>query len=161
MILQEKYDLIDKLLNVLEKLIAIYAELKMLSDTKQRVLATDNIRELQEIVQQEREMASLLVTLEERRIALQSEIDPSQTSVNQLITLLDEPRKSRAISLSQELRELICSLRVVQEANAITIYHLSNFLKHKRNILYQVSTVPEYGDNSNFLKNKSMINKKI
>jgi hypothetical protein len=161
MMLQEKYDLVDELLNILEKLIAIYTKLKVLNNDKQRVLATDNLKDLQTIFQKEQEMASIIVTLEEQRITLQNAINSSHTSLKQLIELLDEPRKGRAISLSQELRRLVYSLRGIQDTNSIIIHHLFNFLKHERNILYQVSTVPDYGDNSNFFKNKSMINKII
>jgi len=161
MILQEKYDLVDELLNILEKIITIYANLKVLSNDKQRVLATDSLKDLQAIVQQEKEMAAVITALEERRITLQSMIDSSHTSINQLIAVLEEPRKGRAISLSRELRQLVKYLRVRQDADSIVLHNLLNLVKYKRNVLFQVSTVPDYGDNNSFANNKSIINKII
>jgi hypothetical protein len=161
MILQEKYDLVDELLNVLENLVTIYKDLIMLSSGKQSILATNNSKDLQIIAEQEKEIAAIITTLEKRRITLQSDIDNSHTSFNQLITLLEEPRKSRAISLSQELVQVVRSLGVIQEANDILLHNLLKLVKHKRNVLYQVSTVPDYGDNNSFVNNRSIINKII
>ncbi|AIF53661.1 flagellar export chaperone FlgN [Pelosinus sp. UFO1] len=161
MLSEKKYHLVDELLNILENLVAIYQDLNVLNNEKQSVLATDDVKGLQKIVQQEREMTSMVDALEKQRITLQNEIDSSHSSINQLIALLDEPRKSRAISLAQELRGLMKSLCLLQEANSTVLYNLLNLIKHKRNVLFQVSTVPDYGENNSFVNNKSIFNKII
>lgn len=161
MILQEKYDLVDELLTIFEKLIEIYTDFKVLYNDKQRVLATDNLKELQMLVQQEEEMVSVIAALEERRIILQSRIDPSHKSVNQLIALLEGSRKERAVSLVEDLRKAVNLTSVMQDANSIVLHNLLNLVKHKRNVLFKVSTVPEYGDNCSFANNSSIINKII
>ncbi len=161
MILQEKYDLVDELLNIFEKLIEIYTNFKVLYNAKQRVLATDNLKDLQMLVQQEEEIVSVITALEERRIILQSRIDPSHKSVNQLIALLEGPRKERAVSLVEDLRKAVKLTSVMQDANSIALHNLLNLVKHKRNVLYKVSTVPEYGGNCSFANNSSIFNKII
>ena len=161
MMLQEKYDLIDELLDILEQLIAIYTSLKVSNGDKQRVLAAGNLADLQIIAQQEEKIADVIAALEERRITLQGMIDPSHTSFNQLIALLDEPRRSRGIALSQELRQLVKEMGIAQESNSIVLHSFLKLEKHKRNVLFKVSTVPEYGGNNSFANNSSIFNKII
>jgi ABC-type thiamine transport system ATPase subunit len=159
--LQERYDLVDELLDILEKLIAVYTSLKVSNGDKQRVLAAGNLADLQIIAQQEEKIADVIAALEKRRITLQGMIDPSHTSINQLIALLDEPRRSRGIALSQELRQLVNDMSVVQESNSIVLHNFLKLEKHKRNLLFKVSTVPEYGGNNSFASNHSIFNKII
>ena len=161
MMLQEKYDLVDELLNILEQLIAIYTSLKVSNGDKQRVLAAGNLTDLQIIAQQEEKIAAVIATLEERRNTLQRMIDNTHTSFNQLIALLEEPRKQRGIALSQELRQLVNDISVVQESNSIVLNNLLKLENHKRNVLFKVSTVPEYGGNNSFASNNSIFNKII
>jgi len=158
MMLQEKYDLVDELLDILGKLIAIYISLKVSNDDKQRVLTAGNLADLQIIAQQEEKIAAVIATLEERRKTLQRMIDNTHTSFNQLIALLEEPRKQRGIALSQELRQLVKDMSVMQESNSIVLHNLLKLENHKRNILFKVSTVPEYGGNNNFANKTSIIN---
>jgi ABC-type thiamine transport system ATPase subunit len=159
--LQERYDLVDELFDILEKLIAVYTSLKVSNGDKQRVLAAGNLADLQIIAQQEEKIADVIAALENRRITLQGMIDPSHTSINQLIALLDEPRRSRGIALSQELRQLVNDMSVVQESNSIVLHNFLKLEKHKRNLLFKVSTVPEYGGNNSFASNHSIFNKII
>lgn len=161
MILQEKYDLVDELLTILEKLIEIYTNYLALSNDKRSVLTSGTPQDLQIIVQHEKEMAAVIEKLEQRRITLQYKIDASHGSINDLIAALEEPRKSQAISLAHELRQLVKSLRVIQDSDSIVLHNFLKLIKHKRNVLFKVSTVPDYGDNSNFISNKSIINKII
>jgi len=161
MMLQEKYDLVDELFNILEQFIAIYTSLKISNGDKQRVLAAGNLADLQTIAQQEEKIADVIAALEQRRITLQGMIDHSHTSFNQLISLLEEPRKSRGIALSQKLQQLIKDLAIVQEANSIVLHNFLRLEKHKRNVLFKVSTVPEYGGNNSFASNNSIFNKII
>jgi hypothetical protein len=161
MILQEKYDLVDELLHILEKLIAIYTNYLALSNDKQSVLTSGTPQDLQIIAQHEKEMAAVIEKLEQRRITLQYEIDASHSSINDLILELEEPRKSQAISLAHELRQLVKSLRVIQDGDSIVLHNFLKLVRHKRNVLFKVSTVPDYGDNNNFTNNKSIINKII
>ncbi|MBP2657541.1 MAG: FlgN family protein [Firmicutes bacterium] len=158
MMLQEKYDLVDELLDILGKLIAIYISLKVSNDDKQRVLTAGNLADLQIIAQQEEKIAAVIATLEERRKTLQRMIDNTHTSFNQLIALLEEPRKQRGIALSQKLRQLVKDMSVMQESNSIVLHNLLKLENHKRNILFKVSTVPEYGGNNNFANKTSIIN---
>lgn len=156
--LQEKYDLVDELLDIFEQLIAIYTSLKVSNDDKQRVLAAGNLADLQMIAQQEEEMVAVIAALEERRSALQGMIDSSHTSFNQLIDLLEEPRKQRGIALAQELRQLVKDMSLVQVSNSIVLHNFLKLENHNRNILFKVSTVPEYGGSS-FASNNSIFNK--
>lgn len=154
---------VDELLDVLKSLVTIYKELNILSIDKKSMLASDNLKSLQTLIHQEEEMASSIQMLEQRRIALQNSMPGSPISLNQLITLLDEPRKSRILCLSQELKQLVQSLRLINESNASLIGHLKNFLNHNRNVLLGVSTVPDYGNanSSNCINKKSYINRTI
>jgi len=159
MILQEKYDMVDELFNILEKLIAIYASLKISNADKQCVLAAGSLADVQMITQQEEKIVSVIAALEERRIALQGRIDPSHTSFNQLISLLEEPRRSRGSVLSKELRQLVKEMSIMQEANSIVLHNFLKLENHKRNVLFKVSTVPEYGGKDSFANNHSIFNK--
>jgi hypothetical protein len=161
MMLQKKYDLVDELLNILEQLIAIYTSLKVSNGDKQRVLAAGNLADLQIIAQQEEEIVAVITALEERRSTLQGMIDPSHASFNQLIALLEEPRKQRGIALSQELRQMVKDMSAVQESNSIVLHNFLKLEKHKRNVLFKVSAVPEYGGNNSFASNNSIFNKII
>lgn len=161
MILQEKYGLVDELLDILEQLVVIYTSLKVSNSDKQRMLAAGNLADLKIIAQQEEEIMAVITALEERRITLQGMIDHSHTSFNQLIALLEEPRKQRGIALSQELRQLVNDISVVQESNSIVLHNFLKLEKHKRNVLFKVSTVPEYGGNNSFANNNSIFNKII
>lgn len=159
MMLQEKYDLVDELFDILEQLAAIYTSLKVSNGDKQRVLAAGNLVDVQMIVRQEEELVALIAAMEERRIVLQGMIDPSHTSFNQLIPLLEEPRRNRGIALSQELRQLVKEVGIMQEANSIVLHNFLKLENHKRNVLFKVSTVPEYGGNHSFGSNYSIFNK--
>jgi len=158
MILQEKYDLVDELFDILEQLVVIYTSLKVSNGDKQRVLAAGNLADLQMIAQQEEKIVAVITALEERRLALQGMIDSSHTSFNQLMSLLEEPRRSRGVTLSQKLRQLVKEMNIMQEANSIVLHNFLKLEKHKRNVLFKVSTVPEYGGN-NFANNNSIFNK--
>ncbi len=159
MIYQEKYDLVDELFEILEQLVAIYTSLKVSNGDKLRVLAAGNLADLQMIAQQEEKIAAVIASLEERRIALQGMIDSSHTSFEQLISLLEEPRKSRGTALSQELRQLLKEVGRIQETNSIVLHNFLKLENHKRNVLFKVSTVPEYGGNNSFGSNHSIFNK--
>ncbi|OAM92839.1 FlgN protein [Pelosinus fermentans] len=159
MILQEKYELVDELFEIVEQLVVIYTSLKVSNGDKQRVLAAGNLADLQMIAQQEEKIASIIAALEERRITLQGMIDHSHTSFNQLIALLEEPRRSRGIAVSQELRQLVKEMNIMQEANSIVLHNFLKLENHKRNVLFKVSTVPEYGGNNSFGSNHSIFNK--
>lgn len=155
---------IDELLSVLEGLVSAYQDLNILGNDKKKVLASDNLKSLQDIIHKEEGIATSIQMLEERRILLQKSIQGCPVSQSQLIALLDEPRKGRAISLSQELKKLVHSVGLINEANASIIRHLKNFLNHNRNILLGVSTVPDYGNDgstSNYMNKKSYINRTI
>ncbi len=159
MILQEKYDLVDELFDIVEQLVAIYTSLRVSNGDKQRVLAAGSLTDVQMIAQQEEEIVAVITALEERRGALQGMIDPSHKSFNQLISLLEEPRRSRGIALSQELRQLVKEMGIMQEANSIVLHNFLKLENHKRNVLFKVSTVPEYGGNNSFGSNHSIFNK--
>jgi flagellar biosynthesis/type III secretory pathway chaperone len=158
---QTEYCLVDELLTILEQLIAVYKDIEVFDKEKQRVLVSGKVSDLQRIVLKEKERIDCIATLEERRIALQNVIPGSHTSLSQLIAVLDEPRKGRAIFLAQELKQLVQSLQVMQDTNSIIIQHVLNFTKHKRNVLFNVSTVPDYGTNNNFVDSKGIFNKTI
>lgn len=156
--------IVDELLGILESLVAVYKELNILGNNKKKILAFDDLKSLQDIIRIEEEMASSVQMLEQRRIALQNEISGTPLSLREFITLLDEPRKVRANSLSQELHKLVHSYRLVNDINSSIIRHLKNFLNHNRNVLLGVSTVPDYGSNGNSIDNinkKSFINRTI
>lgn len=161
MSMQEKYDAVDELLDIIAKLIAVYTDFQALNTKKQQVLATGNLTELQRSIQQEEDVVAAIALLEERRAVLQNTIDGSHISFRQLIALLEEPRKGRALSLAQKLGHAIQAVKAMQEANAMLLHTLLTFVKHKRNLLYQVSTVPDYGANNHFVNNRSIINKVI
>ncbi|WP_245755159.1 flagellar export chaperone FlgN [Pelosinus propionicus] len=161
MILQEKYDLVDELFDILEQLVAIYTSLKVSNGDKQRVLAAGDLADVQMIAQQEEELVALIAGLEKHRIALQGMIDPSHTSFKQLISLLEEPRKGRGVALAQELRPLVKEMSIMQEANSIVLHNFLKLENHKRNVLFKVSTVPEYGGNNSFGSHNSIFNKTV
>lgn len=141
--------MIDELLGILESLIAIYKNLKDVGIDKKNILITDDFKALQGILQKEEEFASAIRRLDERRIVLQEAIPGSPVSLSQLIGLLDDSRKERAISLSQELSQTMQSFRLINDVNSATIQHLKNFLNHKMNTLSGISTLPAYGENGN------------
>ncbi len=159
MILQEKDDLVDELFDILEQLVAIFTSLKVSNGDKQRVLAVGNLADMQMIAQKEEELVTLVKVLEERRIVLQGTIDPSHSSFNQLLPLLEESRRNQGIALSQELRQLVKEMNLIKEANSIVLHNFIKLENHKRNVLFKVSTVPEYGGNHSFGSNHSIFNK--
>lgn len=155
---------VDELVSILENLVVTYKELKILGNEKKRVLALNDLTSLRDIAQKEEEMASVIATLEERRLTLQSSIPNFPTSFDQIIILIEEPNKNRVMILYEELKKLVGELRLITDTNSIIVQHLRNFLIHERNVLLEVSTVPSYevGNNSgNFADRKSFIDKNI
>ncbi|MPM47237.1 hypothetical protein SDC9_93945 [bioreactor metagenome] len=140
----------EKLIAVLDEMLALYRAILSLSQEKRSILVAADGQKLEQITKQEELLILQAGKLEKRREKVISEIGasqgfgPSETNISKLKELTDDTTAKRLDEISEQLTKVFAELGTVNEVNTKLIKQALVFVNYNINILAQSTTSPTY-----------------
>jgi flagellar biosynthesis/type III secretory pathway chaperone len=145
-------DMMENLVNILERLLAIYKQLIVLGQGKREALQTGNLQQLKQIVAEEERLAIQINDYEHKRV----EMIQSFSDVN----FLEQP----LIKLYSELRKVCHEVAELNKANNWVVTQLMNYLNYHFDNQRQVVASGSYdyvGSEGPAIRGRSLVDKII
>lgn len=143
--------LMENLIDVLEKESSEYEGLLELSERKTTVIVSNNLEDLQKIMDEEQELVSRIANLEKKREEVNADIanvlnkDVKTLKLKDLIAMLaDRPQERKPLEeVHDRLRETVRGLKRVNEQNMELLKNAMDMVEFDMNLLQAMKAAPE------------------
>jgi flagellar biosynthesis/type III secretory pathway chaperone len=141
----------ENLIDVLEKESSEYEGLLELSERKTTVIVSNNLEDLQKIMDEEQELVSRISNLEKKREEVNADIanvlnkDVKTLKLKDLIAMLaDRPQERKPLEeVHDRLRETVRGLKRVNEQNMELLKNAMDMVEFDMNLLQAMKAAPE------------------
>jgi flagellar biosynthesis/type III secretory pathway chaperone len=141
----------ENLIDVLEKESSEYEGLLELSERKTTVIVSNNLEDLQKIMDEEQELVSRIANLEKKREEVNADIanvlnkDVKTLKLKDLIAMLaDRPQERKPLEeVHDRLRETVRGLKRVNEQNMELLKNAMDMVEFDMNLLQAMKAAPE------------------